>query len=105
MKLYYNSIKLFMVSIIMMANVSCNNETDPVIPVDPITEEIIAPNTYLFQRGGESTVSYGGQTARLDMAASLFNKLMMRMFLQLLFYKCLMRVLVLLLKMVLLKKK
>ena len=75
MKFYYKSIKLFMVSIIMMANVSCNNETDPVIPVDPITEEIIAPNTYLFQRGGESTVSYGGQTARLDMAASLFNKL------------------------------
>ena len=64
-----------MVSIIMMANVSCNNDTDPVIPVDPIAEEIIAPNTYLFQRGGESTVSYGGQTARLDMAASLFNKL------------------------------
>ena len=72
MKFYYNSIKLFMVSIIMMANVSCNNDTDP---VNPIAEEIIAPNTYLFQRGGESTVSYGGQTARLDMAASLFNKL------------------------------
>ena len=75
MKLYHNSIKLFMVSIIMMANVSCNNETDPVIPVDLITEEIIAPNTYLFQRGGESTVSYGGQTARLDMAESLMAQL------------------------------
>ena len=75
MKFYYNSIKLFMVSIIMMANVSCNNDTDPVIPVDPITEEIIAPNTYLFQRGGESTVSYGGQTARLDMAESLMAQL------------------------------
>ena len=75
MKLYHNSIKLFMVSIIMMANVSCNNDTDPVIPVDPIAEEIIAPNTYLFQRGGESTVSYGGQTARLDMAESLMAQL------------------------------
>ena len=72
MKFYYNSIKLFMVSIIMMANVSCNNDTDP---VNPIAEEIIAPNTYLFQRGGESTVSYGGQTARLDMAESLMAQL------------------------------
>ena len=72
MKLYHNSIKLFMVSIIMMANVSCNNDTDP---VNPIAEEIIAPNTYLFQRGGESTVSYGGQTARLDMAESLMAQL------------------------------
>ena len=72
MKLYHNSIKLFMVSIIIMANVSCNNDTDP---VNPIAEEIIAPNTYLFQRGGESTVSYGGQTARLDMAESLMAQL------------------------------
>ena len=72
MKLYNNSIKLFMVSIIIMANVSCNNDTDP---VNPIAEEIIAPNTYLFQRGGESTVSYGGQTARLDMAESLMAQL------------------------------
>jgi hypothetical protein len=72
MKLFYNSIKLFMVSIIIMANVSCNNDTDP---VNPIAEEIIAPNTYLFQRGGESTVSYGGQTARLDMAESLMAQL------------------------------
>jgi len=55
-----------------MANVSCNNDTDP---VNPIAEEIIAPNTYLFQRGGESTVSYGGQTARLDMAESLMAQL------------------------------
>ena len=72
MKLFYNSIKLFMVSIIIMANVSCNNDTDP---VNPIAEEIIAPNTYLFQRGGESTVSYGGQTARLDMTESLMAQL------------------------------
>ena len=72
MKLFYNSIKLFMVSIIIMANVSCNNDTNP---VNPIAEEIIAPNTYLFQRGGESTVSYGGQTARLDMAESLMAQL------------------------------
>ena len=69
MKLYHNSIKLFMVSIIMMANVSCNNETDP------IAEEVIAPATYMFQRGGESTVSYGGQSSRLNMSVELFDML------------------------------
>ena len=74
MKLYHNSIKLFMVSIIMMANVSCNNETDPIIP-EPEAPEVVAPATYVFQRSGESTVSYGGQSSRLNMSASLFNKL------------------------------
>ena len=69
MKFYYNSIKLFMVSIIMMANVSCNNDTDP------IAEEVIAPETYLFQRGGESTVSYGGQTTRIEMGGEFVSAL------------------------------
>ena len=72
MKFYYNSIQLFMVSLIMVANLSCTDEKDPIIPGNI---EVTAPDTYLFQRGGESTVSYGGQTARLDMAASLFSKL------------------------------
>ena len=69
MKFYYNSIKLFMVSLIMMANVSCNNDTDP------IAEEVIAPETYLFQRGGESTVSYGGQTTRIEMGGEFVSAL------------------------------
>ena len=69
MKFYYNSIKLFMVSLIMMANVSCNSDTDP------IAEEVIAPETYLFQRGGESTVSYGGQTTRIEMGGEFVSAL------------------------------
>ncbi len=74
MKLYHNSIKLFMVSIIMMANVSCNNETDPIIP-EPEAPEVVAPATYVFQRSGESTVSYGGQSSRLNMSVELFDML------------------------------
>ena len=58
-----------MVSLIMMANVSCNNDTDP------IAEEVIAPETYLFQRGGESTVSYGGQTTRIEMGGEFVSAL------------------------------
>ena len=53
----------------MMANVSCNNDTDP------IAEEVIAPETYLFQRGGESTVSYGGQTTRIEMGGEFVSAL------------------------------
>ena len=46
---------------------SCSDD-DPVVVVD-------VPNTYEFTRGGLSTVSYGGQTARLEMAASLMGQL------------------------------
>lgn len=75
MKFYYNSIKLFTISLFIATIVSCdNNDEDPVI-TPPVVIDVTAPDTYIFERGGESTVSYGGQTARLKMAASLFNKL------------------------------
>ena len=34
---------------------------------------ITAPSTYTFDRMGQSTVSYGGQSARLLMAIELYN--------------------------------
>ena len=75
MKFYYNSIKLFAISLFIATSVSCdNNDEDPIID-PPVVIDVTAPDTYVFERGGESTVSYGGQTARLNMAASLFNKL------------------------------
>ena len=40
---------------------------------DPVVVEV--PDTYTFTRGGLSTVSFGGQTARLEMAASLMEQL------------------------------
>jgi hypothetical protein len=73
MKIYYNSIKLLVASMLFATNFSCSSDDDQV--VIPIPNEVIAPDTYVFERQGESTVSYGGQTARLDMAASLFGKL------------------------------
>ena len=72
MKIYYNSIKLLVASMLIATNFSCSSDDDQVI-ITP--NEVIAPDTYVFERQGESTVSYGGQTARLDMAASLFGKL------------------------------
>jgi hypothetical protein len=73
MKIYYNSIKLLVASMLLATNFSCSSDDDQ--GVIPIPNEVIAPDTYVFERQGESTVSYGGQTARLDMAASLFGKL------------------------------
>jgi len=72
MKIYYNSIKLLLASMLIATNFSCSSDDDQVITTP---NEVIAPDTYVFERQGESTVSYGGQTARLDMAASLFGKL------------------------------
>ena len=52
--------------------VSCEDDkNEDIIP--PIVVEV--PDTYTFTRGGLSTVSYGGQTARLEMAASLMEQL------------------------------
>lgn len=72
MKIYYNSIKLLVATMLIITNFSCSSDDDQVITTP---NEVIAPDTYVFERQGESTVSYGGQTARLDMAASLFGKL------------------------------
>ena len=72
MKFYYNSIKLFAVSMLVATNFSCSSDDDSSSINGP---EVTAPDTYVFERQGESTVSFGGQTARLEMAASLFNKL------------------------------
>ena len=72
MKFYYNSIKLFAVSMLVATNLSCSSDDDS----SSINgTEVTAPDTYIFERQGESTVSFGGQTARLEMATSLFNKL------------------------------
>ena len=45
--------------------VSCDDEPDPV------TLTVTPPATYTFERGGQSSVSYSGQSARLEMAAEL----------------------------------
>ena len=57
---------------LVATNLSCSSDDDS----SSINgTEVTAPDTYIFERQGESTVSFGGQTARLEMAASLFNKL------------------------------
>ena len=57
--------------------ISCNDEEDTVDPVDPVdpVKEVEIPATYTFLRDGSSSVSYGGQTSRLEMAAELSSHL------------------------------
>ena len=57
---------------LVATNFSCSSDDDSSSINGP---EVTAPDTYVFERQGESTVSFGGQTARLEMATSLFNKL------------------------------
>ena len=52
--------------------ISCTNDEKVVIE-EPVVVEV--PDTYTFTRGGLSTISFTGQTARLNMTASLMEKL------------------------------
>ena len=47
---------------------SCVDENDQEI-------EVVVPDTYLFQRNGMSSVSYSGQTTRLNQSDELYNAL------------------------------
>ena len=51
----------------LLASCSDDNDSTPVVP--------LAPTTYTFERDGVSTVSYGGQTTRLDQADELYSAL------------------------------
>ena len=73
MKICYNSIKLLVASMLIATNFSCSSDDDQ--EVIPVPNQVTAPDTYTFERLGETTVSFTGQTTRLEMAASLFNKL------------------------------
>lgn len=49
---------------------SCSNDDDVIIDE---TNEIEVPANYTFERDGESTVDYNGQTTRLQMSAELLS--------------------------------
>ena len=51
--------------------ISCGDDDD-VFTIDPVTE-IVVPSTFVFERDGESTVSFSGQTSRILMAEELIS--------------------------------
>ena len=50
-------------------------ETDTVTVTDTVLIGFAVPETYLFTRDGDTTVSYSGQTTRLKMAKEMVNAL------------------------------
>ena len=58
-----NSLWLLVLGFII---IGCDNETE-----EPATITVTPPATYSFERNGATTVSYSGQSARLEMAAEL----------------------------------
>jgi hypothetical protein len=65
MKNFKLSFAVFLSAMIM----SCSSDDDSTNPIDPIDPVITAPATYSFIRNEENTVSYSGQTTRIEMAS------------------------------------
>lgn len=57
-----------------IAFTSCEDD-DPVITDGGTDIEVTAPATYSFERDGESTVSFSGQTTRIQMAQELVSEM------------------------------
>ncbi|WP_452222484.1 DUF4856 domain-containing protein [Lacinutrix salivirga] len=52
---------------------SCSSDDDGGTP--PIVNNVTAPDTYVFERDGSSTVSFSGQTTRIQMAQEIVTAL------------------------------
>lgn len=66
-----NSLKTFLLalSVGLFGLQSCTSDDSD----DPVKAEVQVPSTYSFERDGSSTVSYTGQTQRLDMMGELVS--------------------------------
>ena len=60
------------ISIIAAVFTSCSNDDDVLNPIS----EVKAPLTYAFEREGESTVNFEGQTTRIEMASEYVSALL-----------------------------
>lgn len=61
--------KILLLAIVSVTSFSCSNDNDNT------TDNIVAPDTYSFDRNGINTVSYSGQTTRLFQANELYSAL------------------------------
>jgi len=57
----------------VFTTISCDNSDDSGDIIDP--NEVIAPTAYSFERGTESTVSFSGQTTRINMGNEIGDAL------------------------------
>ena len=66
-----NYLLLLPLALISFTFTSCDDDDNN----DPVVPTLQAPETYSFERNGESTVSYSGQTTRLEQADELYAAL------------------------------
>ena len=69
--------KLFYLSLLFMSPFvfnSCDTDEDD-HDHDHDHDEVVAPATYTFERDGASTVSFSGQTCRLQMAKDIYDSM------------------------------
>ena len=69
MKNYTNISKIFLLLIFPLLFVACDDDEDDLV------NEVVAPATYEFTRDGVSTVSFSGQTTRLNQVDAIYNYL------------------------------
>jgi len=79
--------KVVLSFVALLAIASCKDDDAVVVPVTPVVpthaknvsdidlDGVSAPATYTFNRGGNTSVSYGGQTTRIQMAKELSSAL------------------------------
>ncbi len=69
MKNYTNISKYFLLLIFPLLFIACDDNEDDIV------NEVVAPATYEFTRDGVSTVSFSGQTTRLNQVDAIYNYL------------------------------
>ena len=69
MKNYTNISKYFLLLIFPLLFIACDDNEDDIV------NEVVAPATYEFTRDGASTVSFSGQTTRLNQVDAIYNYL------------------------------
>jgi hypothetical protein len=69
--------KLILSAFIASAIMSCSSDDDSpqLNPGQPSLPQVVAPSTYSFERNNATSVSYGGQTTRIEMADQVFSAL------------------------------
>jgi hypothetical protein len=68
------NLKFLIPFIAVLFFVSCSDDCDDCTTVN-VVDNGVAPSTYSFARGGQSTVSYSGQTTRLMQANEIYKAL------------------------------
>ena len=65
-------LKIFALACASVFYTSCSNSDDDV----PVPKDLMVPSTYMFERDGKSTVSFGGQNTRILMANEIYSELL-----------------------------